>query len=128
MSENILIVEEHPALRKALRDWLAFSFSNYRVITSSSYLEAIKRIKDDSPRLVVMDINMTGISGQHAIQRIRAFAPSCNIVILTFIEDESYCSIIASAGANAQVSKQSLGTDLIPIMNALLNGSKQQKL
>jgi hypothetical protein len=42
-------------------------------------------------------------------------------VILTFIEDESYRSIIASAGANAQVSKQSLGTNLIPTMNALLN-------
>ncbi len=121
MSEYILIVEEHPALRKALRDWLAFSFSNYRVITSSSYLEAINRIKEDSPRFVVMDFNMTGINGQHAIQRIRAFAPSCKIVILTFIEDESYRSIIA--GANAQVSKQSLGTDLIPTMNALLNGS-----
>jgi two-component system nitrate/nitrite response regulator NarP len=122
MSEYILIVEEHPALRKALRDWLAFSFSNYRVITSSSYLEAINRIKEDSPRFVVMDFNMTGINGQHAIQRIRAFAPSCKIVILTFMEDESYRSIIASAGANAQVSKQSLGTNLIPTMNALLNG------
>jgi len=122
MSENILIVEEHPALRKALRDWLEFSFSNYRVITSSSYIEAIDLIKDDSPRLVVMDFNMTGISGQHAIKRIRAFAPSCKIVILTFIEDESYRSIIASAGANAQVSKQSLGANLIPTMSALLNG------
>jgi len=76
MSENILIVEEHPALRKALRDWLAFSFSNYRVITSSSYIEAIDLIKDDSPRLVVMDFNMTGINRQQAIQRIRAFAPA----------------------------------------------------
>jgi len=123
MSENILIIEEHLALRNALRDWLVFSFSNYRVITSSSYIEAIDLIKDDSPRLVVMDFNMTGINGQHAIQRIRAFAPACNIVILTFVEDESYRSIIASEGANAQVSKQSLGTDLIPTMNALLNGS-----
>ncbi len=122
MSENILIVEDHPALRKALRDWLVFSFSNYRVIAASSYIEAINRIKDDSPRLVVMDFNLTGINGQHAIQRIKAFAPACKIVILTFSEDESYRSIIASAGANAQVSKQSLGTDLIPTMNALLNG------
>jgi DNA-binding NarL/FixJ family response regulator len=123
MSDNILIVEEHPALRKALRDWLVFSFSNYRVITSSSYFEAIDLIKDDSPRLIVMDFNMTGINGQHAIQRIKAFAPSSKIVILTFFEDESYHSIIASAGANGQVSKQSLGTDLIPTMNALLNWS-----
>ena len=121
MSENILIIEEHPALREALRDWLVFSFSNYRVIASSSYIEAIDLMKDDSPRLVVMDFNMTGINRQHAIQRIRASAPACKIVILTFIEDESYRSIIA--GANAQVSKQSLGTDLIPTMNALLNGS-----
>jgi len=125
MSENILIVEEHPALRKALQDWLVFSFSNYRVITSSSYIEAIDLIKDDSPRLVVMDFNMTGINRQQAIQRIRTFAPACKIVILTLIEDESYRSIIA--GANAQVSKQSIGTDLIPTMKALLNGSQQKE-
>ena len=123
MSENILIIEDHPALRKALRDWLVFSISNYRVITASSYIEAIDLIKDDSPQLVVMDFNLTGINGRHAIQRIKAFAPSCKIVILTFSEDESYRSIIASAGANAQVSKQSLGANLIPTMNALLNGS-----
>jgi DNA-binding NarL/FixJ family response regulator len=121
MSKIILIIEEHPALREALRDWLVFSFSNYRVISSSCYIETIDLIKDDSPRLVVMDFNMPGINRQKAIQRIRAFAPACKIVILTFIEDESYRSMIA--GANAQVSKQSLGTDLIPTMNALLNGS-----
>ena len=123
MSENILIIEEHLALRNALRDWLVFSISNYRVITASSYIEAIDLIKDDSPQLVVMDFNMTGINGQHAIQNIKAFTPACKIVILTFVEDENYRSCIASAGANAFVSKQSLGTDLIPTMNALLNGS-----
>lgn len=118
--DNILIVEEHPALREALRDWLVIAFPDYRVITTLNYIEAINQIKDVSPRLVVLDFNITGIKGLQAIQRFKAIAPACKIVILTLIEDESYSSIFASAGANAQVSKQSLGTNLIPTMKALL--------
>ena len=126
--ENILVVEEHPALRKALREWLAVSFPDYRVTTSLTYIEAVDRIKEDSPLLVLLDFNMSGFKVQQAIQRIKSIAPSSKIVILTLFEDDSYRSIFESAGANAHVSKKSLGTNLITTMNALLDGSYQQEI
>lgn len=122
-SDIILIVEEHPALRVALRDWLMVSFPDYCVITSFNYTEAINRIKEDSPCLVILDFCLTGIKGQQAIQHIKAVAPSIKIVILTLVDDEIYRSLFTSAGANAQVSKQSLGVNLIPTMDALLKES-----
>ena len=122
-SDKILIVEEHPALRAALRDWLVVSFPNYRVITCLNYCEAINFIKDDSPQLVVLDFYLTGLSAQQAIRGIKTAAPSSKIIILTLVEDESYRALFVSAGANAQVSKQSLGTNSIPTMEALLKKS-----
>lgn len=122
-SEKILIVEEHPALRAALRDWLVVSFPDYRVITSLNYQEAINLIKDGTPKLIVLDFNLTGLNTQQAIRSIKAAAPSSKILILTLVEDASYRSLFSSAGANAQVSKHSLGTNLIPVMEALLKES-----
>ena len=119
-SENILIVEEHPALRAALRDWLAVSFPNYRVNTCLNTNQAINSIKDDAPKLVVLDFNLTRLNAQQAIRSIKTAAPSIKIIVLTLVEDESYRALFLSAGANAQVSKQSLGTNLIPTMEALL--------
>ena len=117
---NILIIEEHPALRAALRDWLAFSFPDYQVNTSENYIDALNRIRGNFPEIVVVDFDMIGKNGLCAIERIKTYAPLCKIVILTLLADESNRSIFETAGVDARVLKQSLGTNLIPTMTALL--------
>ncbi len=66
MSTTILIVEDHDAVRRSLRDWLEVEFPQCRVIEAASGEESIALIQTESPRLVIMDISLPGMSGIEA--------------------------------------------------------------
>ncbi len=120
MSTTILIVEDHDAVRKSLRDWLEMEFPQCRVIEVASGEEAIALIPTESPHLVVMDIRLPGMSGIEATRQIKAALPSARIVILTVYEDKSYRADAAAAGASAYVPKRVMQTKLISTLAELL--------
>jgi len=120
MTATILIVEDHDAVRRSLRDWLQVEFPQCRVIEAASGEEAIVLIQVESPRLVVMDISLPGMSGIEATRQIKAALPSAQIVMLTIHENDTYRADATTAGASAYVPKRVMQTELIPTLAALL--------
>ena len=120
MPATILIVEDHDAVRRSLRDWLEVEFPQCRVIEAASGEEAIALIRIESPRLVVMDISLPGMSGIEATRRIKAALPSAQIVMLTIHENDAHRAEATAAGASAYVPKRVMQTELIPTLAALL--------
>ncbi|MFQ5857360.1 MAG: response regulator transcription factor [Anaerolineae bacterium] len=120
MAATILIVEDHDAVRRSLRDWLEVEFPQCRVIEAVSGEEAIALIQIESPRLVVMDISLPGMSGIEATRQIKAALPSTQVVMLTIHEDDAHRADATAAGASAYVSKRVMQTELIPTLAALL--------
>ena len=120
MTATILIVEDHDAVRKSLRDWLGVEFPQCRVIEAASGEEAIALIRTESPRLVVMDISLPGMSGIEATRQIKAALPSAQVVMLTIHENDTYRADATAAGASAYVPKRVMQTELIPTLAALL--------
>ena len=120
MTATILIVEDHDAVRRSLRDWLKVEFPQCRVIEAASGEEAIVLIQVESPRLVVMDISLPGMSGIEATRQIKAALPSAQIVMLTIHENDTYRADATTAGASAYVPKRVMQTELIPTLAALL--------
>ena len=120
MPATILIVEDHEAVRRSLRDWLEVEFPRCRVIEAASGEEAITLIQVESPRLVLMDISLPGMSGVEATRQIKAALPSAQIVMLTIHECDTYRTDATSAGASAYVPKRVMQTELIPTLAALL--------
>ena len=123
MPATILIVEDHDAVRRSLRDWLEVEFPRCRVIEVASGEQAITLIRSEaieSPRLVVMDISLPGMSGIEATRQIKASLPSAQIVMLTIHEGDTYRADATAAGASAYVPKRTMQTELIPTLAALL--------
>jgi DNA-binding NarL/FixJ family response regulator len=116
----ILIVEDHDAVRRALRDWLEVEFPQCRVIEVTSGEEAIALTQIESPRLVVMDITLPGMSGIEATRQIKATLPSAHVVMLTIHDDDTHRTHAVAAGASAYVPKRTMQTELIPTLAALL--------
>jgi two-component system invasion response regulator UvrY len=123
MPATILIVEDHEAVRRSLRDWLAVEFPQCRVIEAASGEQALALIQIESPRLVIMDISLPGMSGIEATRQIRATLPSAQIVMLTIHNGDAYRADAAAAGASAFVPKRAMQTELIPTLAALLANS-----
>ncbi|MCW2811967.1 MAG: response regulator with CheY-like receiver domain and winged-helix DNA-binding domain [Friedmanniella sp.] len=74
MGSRILVIEDNPLNLKLIRDVL--SFQGHDVVTAESGEEGVERAADSAPDLVLMDIQLPGIDGHEALQRIRA-DPRC---------------------------------------------------
>jgi DNA-binding NarL/FixJ family response regulator len=127
MPDTILIVEDHDAVRRSLRDWLEMEFPQCRVIEAASGEEAIALIQIEPPRLVIMDIRLPGINGIEATRQIKAAVPSAQIVMLTVYEGDTYRADAASAGASAYVPKRVMQSRLVPTLAALLANDHDEK-
>jgi len=122
MPETILIVEDHDAVRRSLRDWLEVVFPLCRVLEASSGEEALALIRDNPPHLVVMDITLPGMNGIEATRQIKSFLPSVKVVMLTIHESDAFRADAMAAGASAYVPKPAAQTELVPALAALLAG------
>lgn len=89
---------------------------------ASDGLAAVERAQELQPDLVLMDIGLPGLNGMEAARRIRALAPGASIVFLT---QESSPEVIEEAlqlGACGYVLKSQIDTDLLPALNAAVQG------
>lgn len=105
MWRNILIVEDHSAVRRGLRSLLELEFPQIHIVEASSGDEGVMRSILEPPQLVVMDISLPGLNGIEATRQIKCLYPSVPIVIFTVHEDEIYRAEAEAAGANAYISK-----------------------
>lgn len=80
MPDKILIVDDDADLRSELRDFL----EDYEVIEASDGREALKLLsRANEIGLVILDVNMPGLSGTDVLREIKKIEPSLAIIILT---------------------------------------------
>ncbi len=128
MPARILVVEDHGAVRRALSHWLKIEFPQYILSEAISGEEAIIMVSKEKPDLVVIDLNLPGMSGINTAKSIKANKQSPEIVILATHEDKIYRDAAKEAGASAYISKHEMLLDLIPAIRKLLeNGASVTK-
>lgn len=127
MPAKILVVEDHDAVRRALSHWLKVEFPEYELSEASSGEEAVSMISVINPDLVVMDLNLPGMSGIDTMKSIQTSNHSPKVIILATHEDKIYRDAARAAGANAYVPKHEMLVELIPTVTKLLeNGALSQ--
>jgi DNA-binding NarL/FixJ family response regulator len=125
MPTTILVVDDHDAVRTALRQWLEVVFPQSRVVEACNGEQAIALAATCSLQLVVMDIGLPCMSGIEATRRIKAAAPGAPIVILSMHEDQAYRADAMDAGVSAYVPKRKMRTELLPTLVELLANEDQ---
>ncbi|HBC91704.1 MAG TPA: two-component system response regulator [Pelotomaculum sp.] len=78
---DLLIVDDQAGVRRLLYE--AFSDEGYLVETASSGLEAIMKVSDKSPLLVLLDIKMPGMSGLETLDELLKIIPQTPVVMMT---------------------------------------------
>jgi len=126
MSQTILIVEDHLAVRKSLKNWLESEFPHILIREAGSGEEAVSIAKKDLPDIIIMDIGLPQINGIEALRQIKSFGLDTKIVMLTIHEDEVHRRDAEAVGADAYVPKRMLQTELLPVLEILFprNGKK----
>ncbi len=101
-SAKILVVDDEPQIRRMLRATL--TGSGYQVADARSGEEAIDKLRDYMPDLVIMDLNMPGMGGLNACREIR-IGSEVPIIVLTVRDRESDKVEALDAGADDYVTK-----------------------
>lgn len=106
---EILVVEDNASFRDMLRGMLQDDFPNARISTAPEGITALRRIQEKKPDLIFMDIRMPGKNGLTLTREIKELHPEIMIVILTNLDTAEYRKAAFNAGADAFLSKESVG-------------------
>ena len=102
----ISIVDDDPKLRESIARFVDGSPGFRCVSTYGSAAAAMEHLPADKPDVVLMDINMPGMSGIECVQRLKTAMPGVQVVMLTVYEDTEKIFQALSAGATGYLLKR----------------------
>jgi two-component system response regulator NreC len=118
---RVLITDDHAVLRAGLRMLIDAQPDMQTVGEAADGEEAIRKAKELSPDVVVMDISMPGNGGLKAIDQVLEQSHS-RILVLTMHEDPAYVRSVLAAGATGYVVKKAADSELISAIRAVHRG------
>jgi two-component system response regulator NreC len=119
---TVLLAEDHTIVRKGLRSLLE-SRADIKVVgEAENGREAIDRVEELRPDVVVMDIGMPGLNGLEATRRIKKRFGDIQVLVLTVHTGEEYILQILRAGASGYLVKQAAPAELISAIQAVHRG------
>jgi two-component system, OmpR family, KDP operon response regulator KdpE len=122
---KLLIVDDEPALRKALRTSL--TASGFDVSEARNGDEALSMLPLAPADVVLLDINMPGRSGIEICRRIRASSMHVGIIMVTVRDSEEDKVQALEAGADDFITKPYLLREMIARLNAVLRRLRTQQ-
>ena len=118
---RVLVVDDHDLFRTGLRNLLA-EHGVHVVGEAPNGEVALRLVRDLAPDVVVMDLNMPGMSGVDATREITAVAPRTRVVVLTISIDSADVVDAVMAGACGYLLKDSSIQELIAGIRAASAG------
>jgi DNA-binding NarL/FixJ family response regulator len=119
---RILLVDDHPLVRRALRDILEKEADLQVIGEAGDGLEALQMTADSRPDIVIMDISMPNMNGVEATKQIKAANPLALVLILTVHTDVETIFSILQAGASGYLVKSVFGPEVIHTIRAVMDG------
>jgi len=108
---RILVVDDEPAIRRALRPPLMEL--GFQVAEASRGEEALQALRANPYDVVLLDVNMPGLGGIETLQRIRTFAPRLPVLMLTVRDQEEDKIEALDLGADDYITKPFSTRELI---------------
>jgi DNA-binding NarL/FixJ family response regulator len=110
---RIVIIEDDEVLRSGYR-FILDSVVGYQVINVyESFDDAKKTIQQDTPDILMLDIQMPGTTGIEALPQLKKMLPHISIIMLTVYETESLIFQALSNGASGYITKNSSAQKII---------------
>jgi len=119
---RVLLAEDHTIVRKGLRALLESEADIEVIGEAENGREAVAKVQQLLPDVVLMDITMPALNGLEATRQIKKRFPGVKVLILTMHADEEYVFQILRAGASGYVVKKAAPTELVLAIEAIYRG------
>ncbi len=121
---KVMLVDDHPLMRRGISQLLSFEEEFEVIAEASNGTEAVALAHEEEPDLILLDLNMKGMSGLDTLQALRTDGSSANIVILTVSDSPADIEAIVKAGADGYLLKDTEPDELIELLKQAHNGDK----
>lgn len=111
-----MLVDDNEWFLRSAASYLAAIKGLKIVGYASSGEEAVARVPELGPDLVMMDIAMKGTNGLEATRLLKEKHPSMRVVIVTMHDTEEYRATALSAKADGFIAKADFGEKIVPLV------------
>ncbi len=119
---KILIVDDHAVVRDGLRVMLSRRDDFLVVGEAENGLEAVAKVRELDPDVILMDLRMPELDGVEAMRQIRAENSETKFLVLTTYDTDEYIFDAIEAGAKGYLLKDASREDLFQAISAVHRG------
>ncbi|WP_347901152.1 response regulator transcription factor [Pseudomonas purpurea] len=117
---SVLIVDDHPVIRAAVK--MVLEQERFTVILEASTgVEAVQMIREHSPDLVILDLDIPNLDGLDVLSRIKASGASNRVLVFTAKAAQFYVSRCMREGALGYIAKTNDLQELRKAVQAIMN-------
>ncbi len=126
---KILVVDDHPIVRAGIVRLLAGD-GRFTVSEAATGRDALTMFRGTRPDLVILDLNLPGVSGLEMIRRLRHDDETARILVLSMHDDAIHVVRALEAGAAGYLSKDAPPAEILVAINRIAAGQRyvQQEL
>ena len=117
-----VLADDHAVVRAGIRQFLEAAGGIQVVAEVGDGPAAVEAVKAHSPDVVVLDIQMPGMTGIEVTRWVRANASRTGVLILSAFDDDPYILAVLQAGANGYVLKTADAADIVQAVRAVHEG------
>ncbi|GIV59592.1 MAG: DNA-binding response regulator [Rhodothermaceae bacterium] len=120
--KKILIVDDHPLMRKGLALSIESETDLKVVAQAADAEEALAALETHDPDMAVVDISLPGMSGLELIKHMLALKPGLKVLVVSRHDESLYAERAIRAGARGYVMKLEAGEVIVQAVRRVLNG------
>jgi len=119
---GIVLVDDHAVVRTGLRLLLEAEPDLAVLAEAATAAEAVERVAELRPAVLLLDITMPGGGGIGALERLRKASPETRVLMLTMHDDPEYLRVALVSGAAGFILKNAASAELISAIRTVHQG------
>ncbi|KQH87689.1 nitrate/nitrite response regulator [Vibrio furnissii] len=121
---RVMLVDDHPLMRRGINQLLSLEDEFDVAAEASNGADAIALAHEVEPDMILLDLNMKGMSGLDTLKALRTDGSSATIVILTVSDSAADIEAIVRAGADGYLLKDTEPDQLVELLKEAVHGNK----
>ena len=120
---KVLLVDDHVVVRSGLRSLLSAAAAT-QIVEAANGRDALLRLRQDRPDLVLLDLNLPGIGGLELLRRMLLEDRTAHILVLSMHAEPLYVARAMELGARGYLSKNASAEELLIAVRRVSEGGR----